>query len=265
MSPALRPLPEGPRPPSFARVQRDLDHIRDVCRDEGNRCGYFAAMYSRVTQAVQVRAEAGLFGDSTRMEVFVARFAHRYTEAFWSRASGRPTTQSWAIAFDAAEQSGPLVLQHLALGMNAHINLDLGIVAVEVAPSASSLQSLSSDFAAINTVLADLVDRCQAAVVATSPVLGVFDKMFATHDESAARFSLQVARAGAWRFAQSLALADPMQRPAVIEARDAAVAAVGRRLLTRAGPADVAQRVMRLSEWQPVETVIDVLSAVDVD
>lgn len=271
MSPAR--IPAGPHDPgssprpatdTFAHAVRDLEHIVDTTRTTGDRKGYFAAMYSRVTLAVQQRTASGTFDDAARMERFVARFARRYTDAFWARAAGQPTTRSWALAFDAAGQSGPLVLQHLALGMNAHINLDLGIVAAELARP-GPVETLAGDFGAINDVLAHLVDRCQDALVAASPALGLVDQLLDRHDENLARFSLRVARDGAWRFAQQLADAGDADWPMVIAQRDTAVADVGARLLTRAGPADSVRRILRLTEWRTVEAVIDLLASVDVD
>ena len=270
MTPALRPPPDSSPVPSFARVRRDLDHIRDVCRDEGDRNGYFAAMYSRVTAAVHRRAESGRFSDAARMEAFVARFARRYTEAYWAHAAGQQTTRSWELAFAAAETSDPLVVQHLGLGMNAHINLDLGIVAAEVAAEEAGTdvagepsESLRGDFLAINDVLAELVDRCQQAVVAASPLLGVADTLLASGDEDLTRFSLTVARAGAWQFARDLSGSRRQEWARMVDARDRKVADLGGRLLTRAGPADDLRRLVRLGEWRGVGEVIDLLSAID--
>lgn len=251
-------------------MRRDLDHIRETCRTEGSRNGYFAAMYSSVTAAVQRRAESGRFDDAARMQAFVAAFARRYTEAFWARAAGHPTTRSWALAFDTAESSAPLVVQHLVLGMNAHINLDLGIVAAEVAvaetggqaPTAPS-DSLRDDFMAINDVLSELVEACQAAVVAASPLLGVADTLLATADEDLTSFSLRIARAGAWRFACDLAGSEQGDWPTVIDRRDRDVADLGRRLLTRGGPVDDVRRLVRLGEWRGVDVVIDLLASID--
>ena len=42
--------------------------------------------------------------------------------------------QCWSVAFHAAHRRPPIIFQHLLLGMNAHINLDLGIACAEVAP-----------------------------------------------------------------------------------------------------------------------------------
>lgn len=270
MSPALRPSPGSSPEESFARVRRDLDHIRDVCRAEGSRNGYFAAMYSRVTAAVQRRADAGRFNDARRMEAFVARFARRYTDAYWAHAAGQPASRAWALAFTTADTSGPLVVQHLGLGMNAHINLDLGVVAAEVAVDESATAtpgepsaSLRADFMAINDVLFELVERCQQAVVAASPLLGVADTLMASTDDDLTRFSLTVARAGAWQFARDLTGSPHQEWAAMIDARDRSVADLGGRLLTRAGPADDLRRLVRLGEWRGVAEVIDLLSAID--
>lgn len=270
MTPALRGSDGGSAAASFALVRRDLDHIREVCLAEGSRNGYFAAMYSRVTAAVERRARAGQFADADRMEAFVAAFARRYTEAYWAHAAGQATTRSWALAFEVADTSGPLVVQHLGLGMNAHINLDLGVVAAEVAVQESGSlapvrpsRSLHDDFLAINDVLAELVERCQAAVVAASPLLGLADTVLATADEDLARFSLRIARSGAWQFACDLAGTPPSEWSGMIDRRDRNVADLGRRLLTRAGPADDVRRIVRMGEWRPVEDVIEALAAID--
>jgi hypothetical protein len=246
-------------------VLRDLDHIRDTCRGARHRNGYFAAMYGRVTAGMAERAAAGRFDDDARMEDFVARFARRYTDAYWARAAAQPTTRSWALAFDTAETTHPLVVQHLLLGMNAHINLDLGIVVAELAQDRSlPLDAVKGDFDEVNDVLAELVDRCQAAVVEGSPLLAAADTVLGDHDEAATRFSLRVARAGAWDFARSWNQTPAASRRELVVRRDASVAEVGRRLLTRDGVVHTAQRLVRLLETSSVPDVIDRLSAVDV-
>lgn len=254
----------GPPRPLLDAAVADLERIRDDCAARQDRGAYFAAMYGRVTVAVRQRAAAGRFDDPARMERFVAAFARRYTDAFWARRAGRPTTQAWALAFDTAGQAAPLVLQHLLLGMNAHINLDLGIVAAELGREGSSLASLEGDFVAINDVLGELVDRCQQAVAAASPVVSLADRLLGDADEKATAFSLRVAREGAWAFAQRLDAAPTDRWPQLVEERDASVTQVGARLLTQAGPADVVQRLVRLAEFRTVAEVTDLLSGVDI-
>lgn len=266
MSP--RPAPDGSVPDSsasFDAVLHDLHHIRDTARTSEDRNGYFAALYAQVTAAVALRCADGRFDDAVAMEELVDRFARRYTEAYWAHVADMPVTRSWAVAFETARSREPLVVQHLLLGINAHINLDLGIVVADMARARSlPLDALAADFAAINDVLAALTDRCQAAVVAGSPLLAAADVLLGEHDEALTRFSLRVARDGAWSFARQLAEAAAGDRDGLIERRDDSVAAVGRRLLTRAGPLHTSQRLARALEWSSVAQVIDRLAAVDV-
>lgn len=63
------------------------------------------------------------------MERLDTLFAERYFDAVTPRdAESRPTA-SWHLTFQAGSQWRPLVLQHLLVGINAHINLDLGVAA----------------------------------------------------------------------------------------------------------------------------------------
>ena len=47
--------------------------------------------------------------------------------------------------------------------MNAHINLDLGVTASELG-GGGSIDAVRADFDAVNDVLGELVDGCQAAL-----------------------------------------------------------------------------------------------------
>ena len=96
-----------------------------------SRLGYFAALYYKVTASVKDGIAKGRFGDGPRMEKLDVIFASRYLDALAAWKAGKPLTESWRLAFDASKQSNLLVLQHLLLGMSAHINLDLGIAAVD--------------------------------------------------------------------------------------------------------------------------------------
>ncbi|NIR65754.1 MAG: hypothetical protein GWN00_24945 [Aliifodinibius sp.] len=90
--------------------------------------GYFAALYRKVT--IRVKEE---FEDPERMERLDVLFANRYLEAFEQYHTRKETTVSWKLAFDTCKRWRPIVLQHLLLGMNTHIRLDLGVAAAETA------------------------------------------------------------------------------------------------------------------------------------
>ena len=66
----------------------------------------------------------------------------------------------WKCAFDGCGNKSLTVIQHLLLGINTHINLDLAIAAATVAPG-NNIQALAGDFNQINNEIASLVDDIQ--------------------------------------------------------------------------------------------------------
>ncbi len=99
------------------------------------------------------------------------------------------------------------MLQHLFIGMSAHINLDLGIAAAEIAPG-KAIKSLENDFMKINVVLGSLVDGVQKDLGKIWPALRILDWLAGSFDEEVAKFSMNIARDGAWKVASDLAVID---------------------------------------------------------
>ena len=182
-------------------------------------------MYLAVTETIRGRAESGRFVDAARMERFVGSFADRYVRAYdgWRAGTGCPL--SWRAAFEATRRWRPVILQHLLLGMNAHINLDLGVTASALGDG-GALEAVRVDFDAMNDVLAELVDGCQQALNEVSPWLDLADHIGGGGDETMIRFSLIVARRQAWSTATRLAAMSERRRDAEIAAVDRATAGV---------------------------------------
>ena len=115
-------------------IDEVLARLEQIISDSiGNksRAGYFAALYYKVTASVKEGIEKGRFDDGPRMEQLDVNFANRYLEAYDQWKNKQPVSGPWKTAFDTEARRQPLVLQHLLLGMNVHINLDLGIAASE--------------------------------------------------------------------------------------------------------------------------------------
>lgn len=184
-----------------------LDDIIARSRSRGTADGYFAVLYRQVTAEVQRRIGAGSFEDGPRMERLDVVFANRYLAAAAAHEDGRDPGICWRLALDESRSWRPLVLQHLLLGMNAHINLDLGIAAAEVAPG-SRIRELETDFNRINDVLAGLVDGVQRRLAIVWPALRVIDGFAGGLDEAVANFSMRRAREHAWSVALRLAGVD---------------------------------------------------------
>src|SRR5260221_33293 len=136
-----------------------MEEVIDSSRAGKSRLGYFAALYHRVTTTVKHGIDTGFFDNGDRMAKFDVVFANRYLEALTAYEEGKPCSSSWQLAFEAAETDQPIVLQHLLLGMNAHINLDLGIAAATICPG-TEISTLEGDFNKINMVLSSLVGEC---------------------------------------------------------------------------------------------------------
>ena len=162
---------------------------------------------------------------------------------------------------EATATSRPIVLQHLLAGINAHINLDLGIAAAQTAPG-QSLPDLRRDFDRINEILASLVAGLARDLADISPWIGLLDRVGGRHDDEVIRFSIEVARSEAWRFAMELAPLPRSDWGGPIGARDARVAHLARRVL-HPGWLALPLLVIRARESREVRRNIEVLNRVE--
>jgi hypothetical protein len=241
-------------------VLEALDSIIAETIRRPSRMGLFAVLYRHVTARVHVGVREGYFDDGPRMERFDATFANRYLDAYAAHEAGEPCSRSWRVAFAAAEDSSLICLQHLLLGMNAHINLDLGIAAAEVCPG-DALPGLRRDFEAINDILAGLLGTVQAAIGGVSPLFHVLDALCGTADEHLASFSMVQARKQAWRAACLLAQLPESLRPLMISALDQQTAVLGRLLVRPDALTAGAIAVIRRREPDDVAAVVRALQA----
>jgi hypothetical protein len=185
-------------------VIAELDRIIATAIAEHSRIGFFAALYRQVTLRVQKGIADGWFDDGPRMNRLDTVFANRYLDALAAWEGRGTPSKSWRFALNATRRSDLIILQHLLLGINAHINLDLGIAAAQVSPGAA-LPGLHGDFQRINQILAALTDEVKAVVAQFSPLLHLVDGFGGTFDDAIVNFSLSAARDDAWLHAQVLA------------------------------------------------------------
>ena len=189
---------------------KTIDQVIDVLQSIINECklqqstlGYFAALYQKVTIKVKEGIANGTFEDGPRMEKLDVIFANRYIDAYNAYRSSGNVTCSWTAAFNLSKMKGPIVLQHLLIGMNAHINLDLGIAAYEVM-NGKDLDLLENDFNKINEILSSLVHDVERSLSDIWPTLKWILAITGKVDDFLIDFSMKVARDGAWKFAKQL-------------------------------------------------------------
>jgi hypothetical protein len=233
---------------SIDEVIDQLDEIIVWSIENGSRLGYFPALYRRVTAEIRDRIAAGYFDDAERMTRFDIIFANRYLDAFAAYRRGEPCTDAWRLAFDSSQRWSPIVLQHLLLGMNAHISLDLGITAAQSCDDCE-LDLLQADFNRINEVLAELVDEVQRELAGIWPPLRLLDWLAGRLDEALSDFAMEIARDAAWQMAQEYtALETPQAREAYIRQRDAEVTRFGEKLAAPGWLMKVVVFVIRMGE-----------------
>jgi len=236
-----------------------LDTIVQNAHDNQSRLGYFAALYRRVTIAVRAAISAGFFQDGPRMERLDVTFAARYLDALATFQSGGVTTRSWMLAFQACGDAGLLILQQLLAGMNAHINLDLGIATAQVSP-AEQLPQLKPDFDLINAILADQISTVSAEIAVVSPLIGNLETIGMRSATSLINFNIVAARDAAWFAAERLATQPPLLHDITIDALDLAVSIEGRAILYPTHGDCEALKLIQRSECPDVRTIIETLS-----
>jgi hypothetical protein len=215
-----------PRPEPPTTIDEVIARLEAVVEDalaRADRLGYFAALYLRVTQAVREGIAQGEFDDGPRMERLDVIFASRYLAALEAYRAGEVPTRAWLRAFEAARDPRPIVLQHLLAGMNAHINLDLGVAAARVCPGAE-LAPLRGDFDRINDVLASLTPIVEQEVDALSPDVAGLSRLAPRLELRMVGFAMDDARAAAWSFARELAALPLAEQVPIMARRDTEVA-----------------------------------------
>lgn len=203
--------------------------LRAIALAASDACGYFPALYSRVTTRIGASIEAGAFADGPGIDRFATGFASHYVDA----ARDHPRSSiCWQACWNVAADRRLLIVQHLLLGINAHVNYDLSRAVVEVADERGDLPSIRHDFDVVNDVLADTytdvikdLDRVSRWVNGAARLGG----------GRAFNFSLRMARARAWQAASTMYTLSPEGRRAYAGELDRYVSVLAY-LITRPSP-----------------------------
>ncbi len=245
---------------SIDEVLSQLELIISESREANNRAGYFASLYYKVTDGVRQGIMKGEFEDGPRMEKFDVIFANRYLDALNSWKNKSSLTGSWKIALGSTEKSSLLLLQHLLLGVNAHINLDLGIAAVETMQGLP-LESLQKDFDAINAIIGSTMYEVIHEINRISPLLSLMGLHANQKDSILIQFSIGNARDGAWVFAEELGKKTGEDKLKCVAARDNDIAKLAAALANTRGFMRFTVWFIHLFEWKNPGKIIGVLNS----
>ncbi|WAU83173.1 DUF5995 family protein [Streptomyces sp. Qhu-G9] len=235
-----------------------VDGLAEIVREAGragDRVGYFAALYRQVTVEVRTAIHDGLFDDGARMDRFDTHFGNRYFDAYDAWRRDRSGPRCWREAFGLLDDTDTVIVQHLLLGVNAHINLDLAVAAARTAPG-EAIHALRHDFLLINDILARVVLAVQESLGALSPLMSLLDQLGARTDERILDFSVRQSREEAWYNAVLLAHQNEEQREATIERLEVRAAVLARLIARPGGLVRPALQLIRGTESDDVAAVL---------
>jgi len=144
------------------------------------------------------------------------------------------------------------------LGINAHINLDLGIAAVETIRT-GQIQDIHKDFDAINTILGALTYEVIHDINRISPLLSLIGKHSGNTESLLVQFSIGNARDGAWVFAEELSQRTGADYAACIAHRDKDIGTLAGSLVKSGGFIRFTIWVIHLFELKNPGKIIQIL------
>ncbi len=214
---------------TLADVILQLEEIIAWARQAESRLGLFAALCRRNCLRVQQALGSGGIADVRSTEAVMVNLVRRYVDALHRHLTDQLPTACWVQSFEAADCWRPEVLQHLLLGLHAHINLDLGVAVAEEVPEAA-LADWQPDFWRLHELLAAELATVQQSLASAWPLLGLASRYLGTGEQELIHFSLQRAMSAAWELATQLAPHSPRSRLYIIDDRDWSAAELAKQI-----------------------------------
>jgi hypothetical protein len=202
-------------------MQRRAEPLVDTCSHQA----LFALTYLRVTEAYAWSArQPGYYDDPGWTNHAVAVFAKYYLNAYDAWMADNNSTavpRAWKIAFDNARDGKVSAAGNFFLGLNAHINHDLGLAMAAAGLTGPDGRSEKPNFDEIN----ELLNSVSLPLIAELSA-----RLVETMNDSSLPLSLDATATGellwgwreqAWRNAEQLANSTPLTRDVVTAEIDA--------------------------------------------
>lgn len=246
---------------TIEEVLEKLDEIIIRSKEDKSPLGYFACTYRATTEQVLRNIRLKKFEDNPRMERMDVHFALRYIDAWEAYQKGKKCTNSWYLAFEASQNDKLLILHHVFLGMNAHINLDLGISAAAVMPY-RKINPLKNDFGRINSVIASINQSVQEKLGDIFYPVELLDELTNGKDNAMLDFAISRARDASWTTAVINSNTPKFLKGSLIDIVDYAAAKVATQILSPKWTASKTISKLRSFENQDVVKNIEILQKI---
>ncbi|MBU2995829.1 hypothetical protein KO500_05260 [Cellulophaga baltica] len=206
------------KPTTIKEVLVALDEIIEESIVTNSRLGFFAYLYRRTTAEILKEVELGSFENNEQLQRMDVAFANLYIDAYHDYKAGKPVSKCWAYSFVSADEKLSII-QHILLGVNAHINLDLGI-ATAATMKGKDISDIENDFNKVNDILFNITNEMQNRLSRVSPLLFILDMLIKNTDEQIIDFSMRKAREQSWNSTNYLWTLDDEQLPEAISNLD---------------------------------------------
>lgn len=194
---------------SVSEVIPGFEWLENYFFDHDDLRGVFATAYLHITRSINNAFNTDTFLDEEWARSYLTRFANLYRIAVlnYENKEFARVPKSWLRSFELAKNKEGLIIHHLLLGINAHINHDLAIALFDVKIDPERDHKYS-DHTNVNLILEKATDGLKRGVAEKyAPILNRLDKGFGTFDDEITEFSIPKAREHAWSFAIALTAA----------------------------------------------------------
>lgn len=172
----------------------------------GDHRAIFLECYTLMTANMLRAIDGGRFNDEVWAKELLLRFADYYFIALDAYGcTDKDCVTVWTYAHDCSCEKDLHVLQHLLLGINAHINYDLVLSLVDLLEpewaqlSEEEREKRYADHCLVNEVIAATIDTVQEEVVERhDPRMDIIDRLFGRLDERLLSALINRWRQGVW-------------------------------------------------------------------
>jgi hypothetical protein len=190
-----------------------IEDILNYCIQHNSPLGYFAGLYTTVATNIEQAVKNKEFDDNERLAQLDVNFVNYYIHAMNCAFSGEEAPGHWEVAIKASKNPNYLVLEHLLICMNAHINYDLAN-AVRDSVTPDETIAFKPDFLKVNGILFSLFDKIQNNVSDIFHPLKWYLKFGQQLDDKVLSFVMGHMRTDAFSYTCVLALAKDEERVA---------------------------------------------------
>lgn len=203
MTPQITRLTQHPYP-TVTAAEESLRGLESLFRRGKDNRGLFVIAYAEMTTRLKfaLAEQPSPFNEPAWVTDYLLAFANLYRQALHGFVTGATIPATWRIAFErAVDDRGVISLQHLLLGINAHIGHDLPLSLHQVGLGKGETQQRRyADHLRVNEILKAATNPIQDKVTRfhLSQGFSLLEKIIGPFDEGLTNYFFKRQRTRAW-------------------------------------------------------------------